>query len=253
MFSIAARGDKAIQPLINLIESSSNQRARIGAIYCLHLMGINRTIVGRFEENFVNPKARIALLQLLKYADLQEEIMTLLIRDPWASDIQRICETMTIAKTDCWSLVNGLTCYHIKHLPISQEIPESIKSISVRLNYVPQEINNPVLHYEAQIKEALDSFRLIWHKSISVEDTLFKSDLVGFFTIDLGDQTNIGKLFRRSFIDDYIDIGKRIQYYVEDGKLYICSPETTRKRLINWWTNLTREQKEIFNKDQASR
>jgi hypothetical protein len=61
MYSIAARGDIAIQPLIDVLQNSSNSYAKYGAIYCLHLIGINRTIVGRFTEKFVNTKARAAL------------------------------------------------------------------------------------------------------------------------------------------------------------------------------------------------
>ena len=63
MYSIAARGDSAIQSLINVLQSSSNSYAKYGAIYCLHLIGINSTIEGRFYEKFVSPKARTALLQ----------------------------------------------------------------------------------------------------------------------------------------------------------------------------------------------
>jgi hypothetical protein len=87
MFSIAARGDSAIGPLVKVVETSSNQKARLGAIYTLHLIGINRKIIGRFVEAFVDANARKALLSLLKYDDLQPTIMELLIRDPWKTEV----------------------------------------------------------------------------------------------------------------------------------------------------------------------
>src|SRR4051812_30158609 len=38
MFSIAARGDVAIEPLFHLAEQSTNENAKIGAVYTLHLI-----------------------------------------------------------------------------------------------------------------------------------------------------------------------------------------------------------------------
>jgi hypothetical protein len=62
MFSIAARGDSAIGPLVKVVETSTDQKARLGAICTLHLIGIDRKIRGRFVEAFVDAKARNALL-----------------------------------------------------------------------------------------------------------------------------------------------------------------------------------------------
>ena len=145
MYSIAARGDNAIQSLINVLQNSSSDHAKYGAIYCLHLIGINRTIVGRFTEEFVNTKAREALLQFLKDTFLQEAIMRLLIRDPWTSDIPYIIETMKSCQTDCWSLVNGLTRYKIDNPPIHQSIPDNIQEISINLKYTNQSVLNQIL------------------------------------------------------------------------------------------------------------
>jgi hypothetical protein len=54
MFSIAARGDSAIGPLVKVVETSSKLKERLGAIYTLHLIGIDRSIKGRGNEPFVN-------------------------------------------------------------------------------------------------------------------------------------------------------------------------------------------------------
>ncbi len=52
MFSVAARGNDAIPVLINFVDTSKNQHAQEGAIYTLHLIGINGIIAGRFGESF---------------------------------------------------------------------------------------------------------------------------------------------------------------------------------------------------------
>ena len=83
MFSIAARRESAIQPLLEFIRNSANPQGKYGAVYCLHLIGINCRIVGRFKEEFANKKAREALLSLLIYPEIAPVIIRLLMRDPW--------------------------------------------------------------------------------------------------------------------------------------------------------------------------
>jgi hypothetical protein len=249
MFSIAGRGDSAIQPLVNVLQNSSSSYAKYGAIYCLHLIGINGEIVGRFSEEFVNPKARAALLQFLKDTLLQENIMRLLIRDPWKSDIPHIIEAMKDCRSDCWALVNGLTRYNIKDLSVHQAIPDSIKTISVKLQYTNPYVLDANFDFDKQIKEALSSFKNLRNKSIVIEDTLFRSKLVGDFTSKYDSPVSIRYFLSLLDSDRYSSLGSRIQYYVTDDKLYICSPETARRRLITWWENQTIEQKASYNKN----
>ena len=249
MYSIAARGDNAIQPLINVLQNSSSDYAKYGAVYCLHLIGINRTIAGRFYENFANPKARMALLQFLKDTLLQENIMRLLIRDPWQSDISTIIETMKACKQDCWSLVNGLIRYKINNLPIHQTIPDNIKDISVNLKYTNPSVLEANFDFDGQIKEALDSFRHLRNKKIAIEDTLFKSKVIGDFGSKYESPVTVQEFFSLLDFDNYTSLGSRVQYYVTEDKLFICSPETARRRLIEWWTKLTDEEKATYNKN----
>ena len=249
MYSIAAKGDNAIQPLMNVLQNSSSNYAKYGAVYSLHLIGINRTIAGKFYEKFVNSKARTALLQFLKDTSLQEDIMRLLIRDPWQSDIPAIIETMKACKTDCWSLVNGLTRYKINNLPIRQTIPNNIKDISVNLKYTNPLVLEANFDFDGQIKEALDSFRHLRNKRIVIEDTLFKSKLEGDFGSKYESPVSVQEFFRLLDFDNYTSLGSRVQYYVTGDILYICSPETARRRLIEWWTNLTETEKAAYNKN----
>jgi hypothetical protein len=249
MFSIAARGDNAIQPLMNVLQNSPSDYAKYGAIYCLHLIGINLTIVGRFTEKFVNIKARAALLQFLKDTSLQEDIMRLLIRDPWKSDIPFIIETLKSCKTDCWSLVNGLTRYKMESPPIRQMIPEYILKISVTPKYATESRNEVDHYFEAQIKEILTCFSQLKNKDIMIEEILFKSKLIGDFSSSYGSSVSIQELFNLLDLNTYASLGSRVQYYVDYNKLFICSTETARQRLLSWWMSQTSEQRASYNKN----
>jgi hypothetical protein len=249
MFSIAARGDSAIELLLHLAENSENENAKIGAIYTLHLIGINRTIAGRLRENFVNPKARLALLQLLKINDLQETVMTLLQRDPWLSDIPSIMSIMQNSTGDCWALIKGLTRYEIINPPVHQPIPEFIQNISIKLKSSEPQSLSINFDFDAQIKEVLDSFRRSGNTFISIEDKLFKRNLAGSVIRKFDDSINIRDLFDVLGINSYINLGSRVQYYVVNDKLYICSSETAQALFVNWWKNQTAEQKAIYTKN----
>jgi hypothetical protein len=246
MFSVAARGEAAIEPLVRLAEKSSNENAKVGAIYCLHLIGIDRTIAGRFTEKFVNLKARMALLQVLKKPDLRETVMRLLIRDPWLSDIPYIIKAIETCNADCWALVNGLIRYNVKGLPIHSPIPENIQNISIRLKYSDPLVLEANFDFNAQIKEALDSFKKLRNHFLVIEDTLFKSKLTGDIISKFDNSIDISDFFRLLDFDNYTSLGSRVQYYMENDVLHICSPETAKKRLLDWWTNQTPEQKATY-------
>ena len=244
MYSIAARGVRAIQPLVNVLQDSTHSYARYGAIYCLHLIGINSTIIGRFSEKFVKVEARNALLQFLDDPFLQEDIMRLLIRDPWPSDIPHIIATMKNCAADCWSLVNGLTRYKIERFPLRQQLPDALKAISINVTIADD--FSPQLNFDRQIKEALDSFRNLNLQTIHIEDNLFKNTLVGDFASHLWHPVTIENFFAQLDLDKYSGLGSRIQYYVKGENLFIISSETARRHVIDWWTRLPDSEKERY-------
>lgn len=243
MFSIAARKDSAIRPLINVIEHSRNDRAKLGAIYTIHLIGINRSIVGRYVEQFVDTNARKALLYLLKYSDWQSTIMQLLIRNPWKSDVPDLIETMQRSDSDCWTLVAGLNRYKLADAPIHQKIPDNIANINVKLRYSDPMTLRPDFDLEEQIQEALDSIIALHNSLITVEPALLTQKLGGSFRFKLGHKTfpdgsqgtSIGELLDPWGLN-FFDVGNRFQYYMDDGKLYICTADTAKKRWIKWKT-----------------
>ena len=175
--------------------------------------------------------------------------MRLLIRDPWTTDIPNIIEAMESCKTDCWSLVNGLTRYKIDNLPIHQTIPDNIQVISVNLKYTNQAVLEADFDFDGQIKEALDSFKHLKRENIIIEDALFKSKLIGDFASKYESPVSIREFFGLLDFDNYASLGGRVQYYVSGDKLYICSPVTARRRLIEWWTKLSAVEKGVYNKN----
>ncbi len=254
MFSIAAKGDSAIPILLNTIKTSSNKHQKIGCLYSLHLIGIDRRIAGRYYEEFTNPKARQALLEVLNYSDLQETTMRLLIRDPWESDIPYLMKMMAKYKGDSWALVNGLTRYKINNLPIRQSIPDDVGQISIKFKPSKDSTLQDYSQFNDQIKEGLNYIKNLNNKMIFVEDTLFKIKLVGDFGSRFGNSTNVNLFFSWWLDDDkYCSLGSKVQYYFENSTLHVCSIETARKRLINWWVTQIKQSKNAYNNQDQFR
>ncbi len=179
MYSIALHKDTAIKPLINFIESTNNKRARIGAVYTLHLIGIDRKIVGRFTEDFVNKNARDALLYLLKYDDIRNTTMELLIRDPWLSDVSKLFSLLNNEDSSPGDYVNGLLHYRLKEIPLNQAIPEDIGNLTVSFptSYPDQTARD--FGVEAESQEILRSIAALHDRKVKVDTALFGEKLWG--------------------------------------------------------------------------
>jgi hypothetical protein len=247
MFSIAARGNKAIGPLVNLVEKSTTEKAKIGAIYTIHLIGIKRKIVGRFTEEFTDTNARNALLYLLKYPEWQPAIMELLIRDPWKSDVPALIGCLNKSDSDCWAVVAGLCQYKLENIPLRQKIPGNLNNIVLRLRYSNPTVLESNFDFEGQMQEVLDSLIALKNDSIIVERGLLNRPLWGNMRHKLG-QSVAGDQYLHLSVGEFLDswdlslfreLGNKFQYFVDEGKLYICSAESAKKRWIDWSANLT--------------
>jgi hypothetical protein len=131
MYAIASKKDTAINKLVNYINSTKKLNSKIGAIYCLHLIGIDSKIVGRFEEKFTNAKAREALLSLTSQKDLTSLIVSLLARDPWPTDLPTLVKLLKGAPNK--TLVNALFRYSGHEMSFRQNISSSIDTFNVVL------------------------------------------------------------------------------------------------------------------------
>ncbi|MBN8675302.1 MAG: hypothetical protein J0L56_14315 [Chitinophagales bacterium] len=252
MFSIAARGNVSIQALTDFFMTTQNRKGKIGAIYTLHLIGIDRQIVGRFYEKFINPAARAALLKLLSQPEFTYPIMELLMRDPWKSDIPYFFEILQSGSNEetCWPIINSLARYKID-LPITSNLADSLQNLSIRLKVENENILEPDFDFNGQIKEALKKFRSQYPEKINVDENLFGDDLSKYYKTKLSSNLSISNFLSSLGIErnnpfSYSDIGCKIQYFVDNGKLNFCTISTARQRLINWWNNLPVEEKDKF-------
>ena len=251
MYSIAAHKDAAIQPLLDFIKNAPSAKAKLGAVYSLHLIGINSRIAGRFYEDFSNPKARTALLGLLTD---QDSVMELLLRDPWQADVPRIFTALNQSKGDCWPLVNGITNYQIAGLPLHQRIPAEINGLPIKVPPLKQEgkLFNFHIPYQEQFLGVLLNIRKSGNPAVSIEDTLFHSRLWGNSWTEFEEENSItegahkltlGSFMRMVTEVDYNSLGSRVQYFVSDQQLTICSTATARNRLLVWWNQQSPEMK----------
>ena len=131
MYAIASQKDSAITKLVNYINSTENIHSKEGAVYCLHLIGIDSKIEGRFIEKFTNTKAREALLSLVSHKELTSLIASLLARDPWPSDLPVLCGVLKKGMNK--TLINTLFRYSKAEMPFRENISTNTKSINVVL------------------------------------------------------------------------------------------------------------------------
>jgi hypothetical protein len=254
MFSIASRGNISIPALIEFFSNTQNEKGKIGAIYTLHLIGINRKIIGRFNEKFINPEARSALLKLLPQPEFTYTITSLLIRDPWKSDLPYLFKILQSGANEetCWPIINALNRYKTPELPVTSYLPDSLQSLSIRLKVENENILEHDFDFNGQIKEALKEFKNQYPDKVKVEERLFYNEFSKYYKTKLASSLSIGNFLRSLAIDrndpfNYCQIGCKIQYYAENGKLYFCTINTARQRLINWWNSLSVEEKNKFD------
>jgi hypothetical protein len=259
MYSIAAHNDDAIRPLLNLIDTTKNEHAKYGAVYTLHLIGISRIIIGRFEESFTDKQARNALLSLLKYDDIGDDVMSLLVRDPWQSDVPKL---ISVIKQNpvAWYIVSSLNHYQPDNYPLDKQVPPEIGKLP--FSYTSQR-GDPKEYYESQLQSAIRSIYQSNYPSVHIDNKLLTiKKLWGEFEYGLDGITNgssdnnIYKLLSLVVSNspmDYGETGSKINYYVKDGKLYICSPEISRDIVIKWWDSQSIAYQQQFTQDSAKR
>ena len=241
MYSIAARKEAAIEPLLALIRTTKSDHTRYGAILTLHLIGIDSRIAGRFIEKFTDKRARAALLSFLPDDDLRDRVMSLLARDPWASDVPVLMNVMKQSHSDCWTVVNGLFRYHLRDVPFHQPVPGELAKRMIRFNQPADFGSDEFLWGILKAMKASAADRLV------VEDGLLGTSLWGYSRIGYGGgnagpkEEEFTKLLNDIAGADqtfsYCDQGNRIQYYVTDGKVYICSALNAKRRWLDWWDN----------------
>ena len=250
MYSIAAHGEAAIEPLMKLIQAAPNTNARYGAVYCLHLIGIHSKEAGRYYENFQSLAARQALRNLLVQVDLRYLVIKLLIRDPWQSDVPYLIDALEKGGADDWALVNSLVRYRVTELPIQQPIPTDIGTELIKV---------PKFHWRRdfrlaaneQMQQVVGQIRKLQPVYITVEDFLEQEPLWGSTASVSERKLSIREfLYRRTEVD-YLMIGSRLHYFVDKEGVTMCTTPTARKRLLAWWHAQTPAFQQQFSGNDA--
>ena len=126
-----------------------------------------------------------------------------------------------------------------------------LQGLSIRLKVENENVLEPDFNFTGQIKEALKEFRNRHPNKINVEEKLFADELSKYYRTKLASSLSISNFLRslaiaQNYPFSYLDIGCKIQYYLENGRLYFCTINTARQRLINWWKALSVEEKNKF-------
>ena len=242
MYSIASRKEEAIEPLMNFYNSTSTENGKYGVLYCLHLIGIESTITGRFTENFVNQKARNSLLNYVysKNEKIRDLAVELLMRDPWSSDVQILMDAMQKSNNDSWTIVNSLMRYQLSDIPFHDSIPTELRKIQIEYATADD------ICSEEFFWNILKAIKIGLKDNVRIEESLFLTNLWGYSCSGYNRhdfQGLLDDIVENDQLFNYCDLGNKIQYYVENDIIFLCSSMTAKKRWIEWWNQQTIEYK----------
>jgi hypothetical protein len=237
MFSIAAHGNEAIPLLVHFADTSKNAHAREGAIYTLHLIGIDKKIAGRFSEYFKNKEARKALVELLKHEELRPLIAHLLIRDRWKSDIPVCMNILKYGSGEMSPIVN-ICISDLPEIPMHEIIPERFDDVMITVTDKHPDRFDLNADYSGQMTEALNKMKN--KKHIHVDSLLLNQNLwEQHQKISRKEPFSVSSFLYGMTKCGYIENGSRLQYYIRNGELYICSSQVSKEIILNWWEQQT--------------
>lgn len=260
MYSIAYHKEEAIPALTELIKSTNSKETKIAALFTLHLIGINSQVAGRTYEEFKNKPAREAMISCLNDSIIHTDVIRLLKRDPWASDIPYFMKYLAQSNANDTILLSNLRKHIdlIESIPLWQEIPDEIlnKKLTIRTNN--PDSYNEIIDIVA-LKKALTNRIVIdstileskeWRKGIKSynRDTREAYILVTMVApekdLHLKPRVQDINLFIYTPMFDYSQLNDIKFYYAyTNNKLYIYSSQKAREVLLNWWKNLSNQEK----------
>jgi hypothetical protein len=252
MFSIASYGNQAIDPLMKFISNTNSQTGKIGALYTIHLIGINSTVVGRDHEEFKDTLARTTLLSYIEDPRLYSTSLDLLRRDPWLSDLQTYMRFLKHPTHNYSKLLLVLKRYRLKNIPFWQDLPIEINNKEIPV-YHYGEFYNPI--------SIMISLKLAFPKNVVIDQEIIDSPSYKVtinFLKKHGIEINLSQLkvntnlevtnikvnnlladFTNASYEGDLDYASSQYYYsVVKDTLYFYGPSKTRELLIHWWSNL---------------
>ncbi|HVV54346.1 MAG TPA: hypothetical protein VHC47_03420, partial [Mucilaginibacter sp.] len=247
MYSIAHYKNQAIPALVNFIDTAKNKNARLGGLLTLHLIGINSKIAGRFVEDFSNKNARLALLRYLDDKSLHSTVVSLLMRDPWLSDLPSLMDYLSKPGRDYSKVLNALQRYEFDEKPLRQKITDTIfdRTFSIKTPINPDETDVNICALIKFQKELAP--HLIVDKEIT-QTSKWKN----YLTKDFPESPSVQMLsfeflvfsnsaFLYSGFNSYF-----FDYKYSNHKVEIIGPIKARQTWLDWWSKLPKKDKGKF-------
>ena len=256
MYSIAAHGEEAIDPLLNFIKNSKSTKARYGALLTLHLIGIESKIAGRFHEKFKNKRVRNYFYELLNDESLRDQVILLLVRDPWPDDLSHLFTLLGHLSDDkCKPLVNALFRYNPTNSSFGGNLPKDSEGAHVAV-VVPgavTEIGELYVFTKEQPDEGFDRInklidldtnivtqsqdaggqRIVWKFRDSTEA---RNRFSPYFSgRDVHKVVYDALLNDRDFIFRYCDLSDPFNFQVTGTNICIITPAAAKARWLKWW------------------
>ena len=177
-------------------------------------------------EEFRNAKARQALVSMLADRAVQEQVLLLLIRNPWPSDLPDIFKHLASDTPHAWTFVKALDRYGIRGAPVHQELPPAVGRLDCYAQFEGDDKFAPVVR---ALKRSLRG-RLVVDADLQPTRTLERrasgTGILG------GGVASVLEGFTGC---SYSDFGERIEYYTEGDEVHICSIGTARRRWLSWY------------------
>lgn len=243
MFSIAVHSNKAIQPLLDFIDTTNSYEAKLAAVYTLYLIGINCKVDWGPYDEFTNITAREGLFKLLANNEsLQMDIAMLLIRDPRESDVPKLFRLLDSLRSDCWPITSALLRYDLKNIPVKHDIPEDLLSMKI---WFTKQMNYPD---SAIFSEIFLEFSKKYAEFIQVEDTLYHYN----FQMPIRWSYENTEIYISYLTNTCLRVGNGMiganyQYFYKDGKINFCSALTSKRLWLEWWNTQRPSYKDSLN------
>ncbi|MBI4749842.1 MAG: ankyrin repeat domain-containing protein [Acidobacteria bacterium] len=209
MGNIAARGEMALDPLLRFIQQAQTNRAIYGAALTVNLIGLDLQPSLPECEPFRSRKARKILLDLLSRQDLQVEILELLTRAPWMSDVPVLMEHLQRGGPNTWAFVKALQRYDLPGRPVHQEFPDDLKEVYSSL------------------------LTLLIANQFVVETEVLKNNSMSILS-RLPNTSFQSALHDLTHCEAYY-LGPQMEYYIAGETIILCGPETARRRWLTWY------------------
>jgi hypothetical protein len=254
MYSIARHGEQAIGPLVEFIRSTSSDHARYGALLTLHLVGIESRVAGRFHEEFRSKRVREVFYGLLEDSRLRDEVLLLLVRDPWPSDISHMMKLLAReGDVDCRPTVNGLFRYALKCPAFGGTLANDVSSARVFVveGKRTTEVGQLFVFTEEQPNEGVERINQLnsTDKDIVIQLRQNGGRKVWKFTDPAAARRTFAAHFRgrdicevtydalreHDFVFRYCELSDPFNFHVSGTNAYILDPSAAKARWLEWW------------------